>query len=247
MDIPILILAMISGYLIGSVSFARLITHILKPEQDLNRVQIPYDAGGGHTMAAVGATTASIVLGAKWGGIITLMDMVKAFLPTLIFRLIFPDQNYYLVAGGGAIAGHIWPVYHRFRGGYGISPVLGAFLVMDPLGLLVSNLAAMFLGFVVLREFVVAMFSGTWLMILWVWLVRGDPVMIIFAIIANVLLGFAAIPELIRHLRDRKTGKVDMAELMQKFPMGRMTQKYILKPKKAKNTDGSGSDAKSVD
>jgi hypothetical protein len=34
---------------------------------------------------------------------------------------------------------------------------------------------------------------------------------------------------------------------MQKFPMGRMTQKYILKPKRAKNTDGNGSDAKSDD
>lgn len=247
MDIPILMLAVISGYLIGSVSFARLITHILKPEQDLNQVQIPYEAGGGHTMAAVGATTASIVLGAKWGGIITLLDLVKAFVPTLIFRLIFPDQNYYLIAGLGAITGHIWPVYYRFRGGYGISPVLGTFLVMDPLGLLVSNLAAMFLGFVVLREFVVAMLAGTWLMILWVWLVRGDPAMIIFTIIANLLLGFAAIPELIRHMHDRKTGKVDMAEIMQKFPMGRMTQKYILKPKKAKNTDGNVSDAKSDD
>ena len=225
------LIALTAGYLIGSISFARLITRLVKPDQDLNQVEIPYDAGGGHRMAAVGATTASLVLGPKWGLIITGLDLLKAVVPTLFFRLLFPEQTAFMFAGGGAIAGHIWPVYHRFRGGYGIGPVLGALLVLDPLGVLVSNLVAMLLGFVILREFLVAMLSGTWLMILWVWLVRGDPLAVLFVFITNLLLLFAAVPEVLRHLRDRKEGKVDMAELMQKFPMGRMTQKLMRKSK----------------
>ncbi|WP_303773330.1 glycerol-3-phosphate acyltransferase [Anaerolinea thermophila] len=235
MDSSLLLLAVLSGYLIGSISFARLIARTLKPEQDLNQVQIPLDSGDGHRLRAVGATTASIVLGAKWGGIIALLDIIKAFVPTLIFRLIFPDQIYYLFAGAGAIAGHIWPLYHRFRGGYGLSPVLGAFLVMDPLGVLVSNALSMFLGLVVLRDAVIVMVAGTWLMVLWVWLVRGDPAMIIFVLVANLLLGFAAIPELSGYFRDRKSGKVNIDEAMQKFPMGRMIQKYFLKTTKPRD------------
>jgi glycerol-3-phosphate acyltransferase PlsY len=234
LEIPVVLIALVVGYLIGSFSFARMITRIVKPKQDLNQVEIPYDSGGSHHMAAIGATTASIVLGARWGGIISLLDLLKAVIPSLAFRLIFPEQGYYFFAGGAAIIGHIYPLYYHFRGGYGIAPVLGAFLVMDPIGVLVTNLVAMFLGFVVFKEFLVAMLGGTWLMVIWVWLVRGDAASIAFAIIANLFLGFAAIPELLRHLRDRKSGKVDMSELMNKFPMGQMTRKYILKPKKEK-------------
>ncbi|NSW52229.1 MAG: glycerol-3-phosphate acyltransferase [Anaerolineae bacterium] len=227
MDVLLAIGSAMGGYLVGSISFARMITHLKKPDQDLSNVEIPYDSGGGHHMAAIGATTASIVLGPKWGGIITLLDLFKAFLPTLAVRLLFPGEIYFLLTGGGAITGHIFPIYYRFKGGYGISPVLGAFLVLDPLGVLVSNLLAMFLGYVVFREFVIAMLGGTWIMIIWVWLVRGDPPSILFTVIANLLLGIAAIPELVRHLRDRKLGKVSMKELMKKFPMGRMTEKWL--------------------
>jgi glycerol-3-phosphate acyltransferase PlsY len=237
MDIGFIILAAVVGYLAGSISFARLFTKILKPDQDLNAVEIPYDSGGGHTMAAVGATTASLVLGPKWGMIITLCDLLKALIPALVFRLVFPSTYYYMFAGGAAIVGHIWPIYYRFRGGYGISPVLGSFLVLDPLGVLVSNAVAMFLGFVVFKEFAIVMLAGTWLMILWVWLVGGDVTAVLFTIIANLLLATAAIPELIRHLRDRKQGKVSMNELMKKFPMGRMTEKMMGKRKTAASSD----------
>jgi acyl phosphate:glycerol-3-phosphate acyltransferase len=242
MDIGLIILAAVAGYLVGSISFARLFTKILKPEQDLNSVEIPYDSGGGHTMAAVGATTASLVLGPKWGMIITLCDLLKAFVPALVFRLVFPNTDYYVFAGGAAIVGHIWPIYYRFRGGYGISPVLGSFLVLDPLGVLVSNVIAMFFGFVVFKEMVIVMLAGTWLMILWVWLVRGDTTAVVFTIIANLLLATAAIPELVRHLRDRKQGKVSMDELMKKFPMGRMTEKMMGKRKTPPPSDIAGSE-----
>ena len=218
--------ALIIGYLFGSISFARIITRLVAPDKNLDQVTIPYDSGGGHTMAAVGATTASIVLGAKWGMIISLFDILKGLLPALAFRLIFPQEISYLFAGGAAIVGHIYPIFFRFRGGYGISPVLGAFLVMDPLGVLVTNLVGMLLGFAV-REIIIVMFAGTWLMMVWAWLVRGDAVMGWFVLFGNFMLVFAAIPELLRNLRDRRSGKVSMTELMGKFPMGRMSQKMF--------------------
>ena len=48
MGVELVILAAAAGYLVGSISFARLVTKILKPDQNLNEVQIPYDSGGAH-------------------------------------------------------------------------------------------------------------------------------------------------------------------------------------------------------
>lgn len=35
-------------------------------------------------------------------------------------------------AMAAAVAGHVWPIYHRFRGGKGVAPWLGAMLVATP-------------------------------------------------------------------------------------------------------------------
>lgn len=236
---PVHLIAVTIGYLFGSISFARLITRLVAPDKNLDDVSIPYDSGGEHHMAAVGATTASLVLGAKWGMIISLLDILKGFLPALIFRLLFAGENYYLFAGGAAIVGHIYPIFFRFRGGYGISPILGSLLVLDPLGVLLTNLIGMALGFFVFREIILVMFGGTWLMILWAWLVRHDPVAIWYVVFCNFMLVFAAIPELVRHLRDRRSGKVDMDELMNKFPMGQMSQKMFRRITPKKTDSGS--------
>ena len=51
----------------------------------------------------------------------------------------------FLVAAGGLI-GHVYPVYHRFAGGFGISPLLGALLVIDWRAPLVAIAAFAILG-----------------------------------------------------------------------------------------------------
>ena len=67
-----------------------------------------------------------------------------------------------------ATLGHIWPIYYRCKGGRGMSPILGGMVVVDWLGVIItqilggiSDLAAKNLGLIV--------GAGLVLMIPWTW------------------------------------------------------------------------------
>jgi acyl phosphate:glycerol-3-phosphate acyltransferase len=228
MQVEIVVASLLIGYLFGSISVSRLVTRIFAPGVDLTRVRMK-DQGTGedYHLTNVGATTASVLLGPKIGGLIGVLDILKGAIPPLVLRLLFPDQPYYLLAGVAVVVGHIWTLYHRFRGGGGLSPALGVFLVVDPLGMLVTNLVAMFLGFVVLREFLVAMTAGTWLMIPWLWIRTGRWEMAAFALVINIILVLAMIPDVSRYVRARKSGNVSMEDAMADIPMGRMMNRMM--------------------
>lgn len=228
MQIEIVILALVSGYLIGSISISRIVTRIAFPTTDLTKVKM-HDQGTDedYYLTNVGATTASMVLGPKIGGLIGILDILKAFFPTLIIKVLFSDQPYYLFTGGGIVGGHIWTIYHHFRGGGGISPTLGVFLAVDPLGTIAANIIAMFLGFVVFREYLVAMMLGTWLMIPWLWVSKGHWKFGLFAFLLNLMLVLATIPDIKRYVRARAAGKVDVASAMETIPMGKMMNRMM--------------------
>ena len=67
-------------------------------------------------------------------------------LPTLLFRLWQPDVPYYLVAAAAGLVGHDWPLYHRFKGGRGLSAIYGALLVIDWPGLFITSLLGLTTG-----------------------------------------------------------------------------------------------------
>lgn len=228
MQIEYMLLALLIGYLVGSISISRIVTRIAAPDVDLAKVKM-HDQGidEDYHLTNVGATTASVVLGPKIGGLIGVLDILKAFLPTLAARLLYPELPYYLFVGGGAVGGHIWTLYHRFRGGGGLSPALGVFLAIDPLGTLAANVIAMFLGFVVFREYLVAMALGTWLLIPWLWISKGHWGFALFALLVNGMLVIATIPDIRRYVRARKAGKVDVESAMETIPMGRMMNRMM--------------------
>ena len=91
MDILWFGIFLLAGYLFGSISFARIVTKIVAPETDLNSVVLE-GSQSGEPLKTVGATTASVKLGAKYGGLIGILDILKGFIPTLVVKLIFPDQ-----------------------------------------------------------------------------------------------------------------------------------------------------------
>ncbi|HAM63900.1 MAG TPA: hypothetical protein DCP62_09775 [Erysipelotrichaceae bacterium] len=135
------------GYLIGSVSFARLVFARLKPGVPIEPIRTPTTDGQGELVAhAVGATNVMIVFGPRWGMLTSLVDLLKAFIPTLVLRLLFPDEPYFLICATAVLIGHLWPVWYSFRGGGGNSNIMGMLLAISPLGLIVTHTAGMLIG-----------------------------------------------------------------------------------------------------
>ena len=223
MEIEIIGAVALVSYLIGALSFSRIITRLVKPEADLKNVSLPAadDEGKETHLRHMGATTASIQLGGRWGCFIGWMDILKVAVPTLVIRLIFPDQYYYLIAAIFGMIGHNWPVYYKFKGGAGISSIYGGMLVIDFLGAVVCSILGMFLGFVVVRDILIAYLSGIWLLIPWFWFRTQDPYLVAYAIIINIIFMLAMVPEVRDHIRSRREGKIEMNAAMESFPMGR--------------------------
>lgn len=64
MNISILLTVVIGAYLIGSISFARVIAKLVNPTADLDQARTHVsDTGEAGTVSGVGASTVSMVLG----------------------------------------------------------------------------------------------------------------------------------------------------------------------------------------
>jgi glycerol-3-phosphate acyltransferase PlsY len=107
-------------FLIGSINPASLVARALG--RDLR------SAGSGNP----GATNAGRVLGRKWGVLVLVLDVAKAWLPTvLVLRAMGTVPA--LVAGLAVVLGHVFSPFLRGRGGKGVACALGAVLALEPL------------------------------------------------------------------------------------------------------------------
>jgi acyl phosphate:glycerol-3-phosphate acyltransferase len=229
MDPILFILIAFVCYLLGSISFARLIPRLVDPKADISDVTLPVqDSDERMPMLAMGANTASIKYGSKVGCTAGLLDILKVFIPTLAVRLFYPTEPYYLVAAIAGFVGHCWPVYYRFKGGRGISPFYGGMLAIDPLGALVVASVSMFIGMALLKELLFAYSGGVFLAIVWFALTDGWGPELIYALVIGILFLVALMPEikLVREMY-RKYGKGDMRDSMSTFPMGQAMLKLM--------------------
>ncbi len=116
--------ALAVGYLLGSIPFGLIITRLA----GLGDIR---DIGSGN----IGATNA-LRTGNKWvAGGTFLGDMAKGAVAVLLARQFGPDLA--IIAAFGALVGHLFPVWLRFKGGKGISTYIGILLALAwPVGLL---------------------------------------------------------------------------------------------------------------
>ena len=198
-SIGIVIVAALVGYLVGSISFAAIVGRFVAPQADLWRTPISLPDGPEIEMEAISATSLRMRAGPRWGVVVALLDITKAALVTLAFRLAAPDEPAYLAAAAFVVVGHIWPIWHGFKGGYGISPMLGGVGVIDPLSLLVTLPLGMLAG--LLRKDMMLMVDG-WTLFLVPWLVvtRADLAVIAYAVFI-VLLYWARTRRVRRELK----------------------------------------------
>ncbi|HAG56691.1 MAG TPA: acyl-phosphate glycerol 3-phosphate acyltransferase [Ruminococcaceae bacterium] len=136
------ILSAAAAYLLGSVSFAIVVSKSLY-HQDVRQF------GSGNA----GMTNILRTYGKKAAALTLAGDFLKGVAAVLISRLIFAAMGVTLFDGayvGGlfAILGHLYPVYFGFRGGKGILTSIGIIAVINPLvflGLLIIGLPLIFL------------------------------------------------------------------------------------------------------
>jgi glycerol-3-phosphate acyltransferase PlsY len=113
--------AALLGYLIGSLSFAVIVSQLF----GLND---PRTYGSGNP----GATNV-LRSGNKKAAILTLLlDALKAYVPVLVARQMGMDDTVVTAVGLGAFLGHLWPVFFKFEGGKGVATAAGALLGFDP-------------------------------------------------------------------------------------------------------------------
>jgi glycerol-3-phosphate acyltransferase PlsY len=221
---PVLVLlAAVVGYLLGSLSFARWIGRWVMPGEDITKTEFAIPGMDDKlVMTSVSATGISLRAGPKFGCLTSILDMLKVTLPTLAFRLWLPEAPYFLIAAGAGVVGHNWPVYHRFQGGRGFSPVFGGMLVIDWLAIPVTSLIGILMGLVAFRDVLVAYMSGMWLMVPWLWLRTHDWAHLAYAVAINIFFMVAMLPELKQYIRLKREGKADLSTALQATDMRHM-------------------------
>jgi glycerol-3-phosphate acyltransferase PlsY len=129
MDIPLDILhpalAVVLAYLIGSVSFAVVVSRFMG-------LADPRSYGSQNP----GATNV-LRSGNKLAAVLTLLlDGVKGWLP--VWAVVHEGASYDLGAGTvamvalAAFVGHVWPVFFRFQGGKGVATAAGVLIGIEP-------------------------------------------------------------------------------------------------------------------
>ena len=226
MSLGIAVLDAVLVYLIGSISFARLVTRFWAPGKDVTNFEIPVEGTDDrYKVLSIGANSVSSELGPKAGMVVSLLDILKILIPTLLFKLIFPEQPAYaLIAAIAGMVGHIWPVYYQFHGGSGFSAVLGGLLVIDWLAVFVCPVAGLLLGMIVFRNMIAANLMWMWLLIPWFWWrTGGDIQYILYAVVVNILFILAMIPDIKMAMKYRREGKYIEYGLgsLKSNPMGR--------------------------
>ncbi len=124
-----------------------------------------------------GGTNALRTQGVPFALGVVLIDVLKAVLPmvwltpaTLPGVPLDPGVSREVVAvaiGAGAVVGHVYPLWHGFRGGKGMATLLGAYAVLDPgmLAVVVATWAAVVVvtGYVGLGTMIAAAAAPVWL------------------------------------------------------------------------------------
>ena len=110
------------GYLLGSIPFGLLLTR-LAGKGDIRNI------GSGN----IGATNV-LRTGSRGLAVLTLvLDCLKATAAILLARRVFGDESVGPAAATGALVGHLYPVWLRFRGGKGVATLLGILIPLLPI------------------------------------------------------------------------------------------------------------------
>jgi glycerol-3-phosphate acyltransferase PlsY len=158
------VLAVLAAYLIGSLSFAVIISRGMGLDD-------PRHYGSGNP----GATNV-LRSGNRLAAVLTLaFDALKGYVPVMLALAFGPAYGLGELAvsfvGLAAFAGHLWPVFFSFKGGKGVATAAGVLLALNPwLGLatlLTWVIIAVFFRYASLASIVAALFAPFYQLLIW--------------------------------------------------------------------------------
>ena len=212
MIIPELVAVVIIGYLLGSIPFGLLIS----------RREAMVDVRQ-HGSGKIGATNVLRTVGSRAAAAVLILDLAKGILAVFIAGLIV--GNDYLVVNSfalgmlaaqvlaalAAVAGHIWPVFLKFKGGRGVATFFGGLIALSPLvGLFGSEVFIIGAG---LTRFVsvgsIAGTVGSYAILVPLTIMNGFPIEYLLYSLAGVIIVFVMHRDNIARLvsgKERKLG-----------------------------------------
>lgn len=109
-----------------------------------------------HGSGNAGTTNALRTLGWKAGVVTFIGDCLKCVLAVVLVRFVFSDSSHVellaIYAGFGAVLGHNFPFYLKFKGGKGIASTAGLILAINPVMFLI--VATVFITIVWFTQYV---------------------------------------------------------------------------------------------
>lgn len=175
------LLAALAAYLIGSLSFAVIVSRLMG-------LSDPRTYGSGNP----GATNV-LRSGNKTAAILTLLfDALKGYVPVLAVVILGPahglGEGTAALVGLAAFVGHLWPVFFHFKGGKGVATAAGVLLGLNPwLGaatLLTWLIIAVFFRYSSLAAIVAAAFAPFYQLLIW----GGGPIAVAVAVMGLLLI-----------------------------------------------------------
>ena len=118
-----IILAILIGYLLGSIPFAYVIGQGFY-NKDIRK----------YGSRNLGGSNAGRVLGKKAGLSVMVLDLLKVFLATFIVSFFENTEAAMIFAGFFAAIGHCYPVFVNFKGGKAVAALYGFLLGMTVFG-----------------------------------------------------------------------------------------------------------------
>lgn len=158
------VLAVMAAYLIGSLSFAVIVSRGMGLDD-------PRHYGSGNP----GATNV-LRSGNRSAALLTLaFDVLKGYVPVLLALLYGPSfgmgEMTVALVGLAAFVGHLWPVFFGFKGGKGVATAAGVLMALNPwLGaatLLTWVIVAVFFRYSSLASIVAAVFAPFYQLLIW--------------------------------------------------------------------------------
>ncbi len=122
-DVSLRLLCLLIGYLLGCILTADVVSrHVTGTSAFLIGTKNP------------GMANIQEMLGRRWAAITLAGDMAKTAAACLICALSFPSLGplAILYAGTGAVLGHNFPFWHRFKGGKGVTVTCTAIFAFSP-------------------------------------------------------------------------------------------------------------------